>query len=32
MGGLAALPVVGKFLGPATKTVEKAAPVIGEGI
>ena len=31
MGGLAALPVVGKFLGPATKTVEKAAPVIGEG-
>ena len=31
MGGLAALPVVGKFLGPATKVAEKAGPVAAEG-
>ena len=31
MGGLAALPVVGKFLGPATKVAEKAGPVTAEG-
>ena len=31
MGGLAALPVVGKFLGPATKVAEKAIPAAQEG-
>jgi hypothetical protein len=31
MGGLAALPFVGKFFKPAAKVVEKAAPVIQEG-
>ena len=31
MGGLAALPYVGKFLGPATKVAEKAGPVAAEG-
>jgi hypothetical protein len=31
MGGLAALPVVGKFLGPATKVAEKAGPAAVEG-
>ena len=31
MGGLAALPYVGKFLGPATKVAEKAGPAAVEG-
>ena len=31
MGGLAALPFVGKFFKPAAKVVEKAAPVVQEG-
>ena len=31
MGGLASLPVLGKFIGPATKVAEKAAPVVEEG-
>tara|TARA_R100000005_G_scaffold25332_1_gene11237 strand:- start:1888 stop:2610 length:723 start_codon:yes stop_codon:yes gene_type:complete len=32
MGGLAALPFVGKFFKPAAKVVEKAAPVVQEGV
>ena len=31
MGGLGALPFVGKFLGPATKVAEKAIPAAQEG-
>ena len=31
MGGLGALPFVGKFLGPAAKVAEKAAPAAVEG-
>jgi len=32
MGGLAALPVVGKFFKPAAKVAETAGPVIQEGV
>ena len=31
MGGLAAIPFIGKFFKPAAKVVEKAAPVVQEG-
>ena len=32
MGGLAALPVVGKFFKPAAKVVDKAGPAVTEGV